>query len=190
MIPRPASIIERLEMISPTAACTQELGRRLGMRLGSGAVVALIGPLGSGKTCLAQGLARGLGVPAAQEVTSPSYTLINQYDGRVPLIHVDLYRLSGEADAEAIGLFELLESAAVTVIEWAERLDAQALGGHLRIELDVAGAVRHVSLTDCGLGVRDLLRELAAWHRGAGNGSGACRDDQPAGEDVKERAWD
>jgi tRNA threonylcarbamoyladenosine biosynthesis protein TsaE len=152
----------RLELTTRSPEATRELGRRLGAMLPAGAVVALIGSLGSGKTCLVQGLARGLGVPESVDVTSPSYTLIHHYPGRHPLVHIDLYRLRGEADADGIGLFEVLHGPCVAVIEWAERLDPALLGDHLRIELRVAGDERRLAITDCGLDAGDLLRELAA----------------------------
>jgi len=101
---------------------TRALGEALARRLSPGDLVALLGDLGAGKTTFVQGLARGLGVPPEVYVTSPSFTLVNEYPGRVPLFHVDLYRLSPE-ETEELGLAEML-SRGVMVVEWAERLPA------------------------------------------------------------------
>jgi tRNA threonylcarbamoyladenosine biosynthesis protein TsaE len=100
---------------------TSEAGRRLAATLTPGSVVLLVGDLGAGKTALVRGLAEGLGVPP-EEVSSPTFTLMQEYrGGRVPLIHVDLYRLDDPREIDELGLEELgLES--VLAIEWAEKL--------------------------------------------------------------------
>lgn len=111
----------RGEFITRSAEETFELGRRVGGRLGGRAVFLLSGDLGSGKTVFAKGLAEGLDIDSA-DVTSPSFTLINIYEGRFRLYHIDLYRLAEGASLE-LGLEEILdEREAVTIIEWAERL--------------------------------------------------------------------
>ncbi len=99
---------------------TRRLGEKLGARLKPGDLVLLFGDLGAGKTTFVQGLARGLGVPPETYVSSPSFALVHEYQGRIPLYHVDLYRLSPE-ETEDLGLAELLSQGAM-VIEWAERL--------------------------------------------------------------------
>lgn len=112
---------EREEIITRSAEETFEVGRRAGERLQGRAVFLLSGDLGAGKTVFAKGLASGLGLDPA-DVTSPSFTLINVYDGRLRLYHIDLYRLDPGACLD-LGLEEILEEeSAVTVIEWAERL--------------------------------------------------------------------
>jgi len=88
--------------------------------LAAGTVIALHGDLGAGKTCLVQGMAKGLGV--AGSVHSPTFTLINEYRGRIPLYHLDLYRLHGEHDAWEIGIDQYLQSDGITAIEWADRI--------------------------------------------------------------------
>ena len=100
---------------------TADVGRRLAPSLNAGAVLLLIGDLGAGKTALVRGLAEGLGVPP-EEVSSPTFTLMQEYrGGRLPLIHVDLYRLNDSREIDELGLEELgLES--VLAIEWAEKL--------------------------------------------------------------------
>jgi tRNA threonylcarbamoyladenosine biosynthesis protein TsaE len=99
------------------------IGRCLGAALGAGDCVALVGDLGAGKTCLTQGIARGLGVSNDFVVTSPTFTLINEYPGRVArMIHMDAYRLAGTADLADMGFDEYLLGGDVLVIEWAEKI--------------------------------------------------------------------
>ena len=109
-----------MKVISRSAEETQALGERLGSRLGRGDVVACIGPLGAGKTCFLQGLARGLGVTA--DVTSLTFVLVNQYRGRVPVYHVDAYRTGSLTELVDVGLEEMLHGEGVTIVEWADKL--------------------------------------------------------------------
>jgi tRNA threonylcarbamoyladenosine biosynthesis protein TsaE len=109
-----------MKVVSRSAEETQTLGERLGARLGRGDVVACIGPLGAGKTCFLQGLARGLGV--VTDVTSPTFVLVNQYRGRLPVYHVDAYRTGSLTELVDVGLEEMLHGEGVTVVEWADRL--------------------------------------------------------------------
>src|SRR5215216_5174799 len=109
------------EFVTRSAEETFELGQRIGEQLNSRAVFLLNGDLGAGKTVFAKGLAEGLDIDST-EVTSPSFTLINVYDGRLRLYHIDLYRLDQGVCTE-LGLEEILdEERAVIIIEWAERL--------------------------------------------------------------------
>jgi tRNA threonylcarbamoyladenosine biosynthesis protein TsaE len=111
------------EWLSRSAEETFDLGRQIGAQLVGGEILLLSGPLGAGKTVFVKGLASALGIDA-EEVTSPSFTLVNPYKGRLSLYHIDLYRLDeGAAAAHAVDLGELLmDEQAVIVIEWAERL--------------------------------------------------------------------
>ena len=95
---------------------------KIGRQLNPGDVVALIGDLGVGKTCLTQGIARGAGVYQDQTVNSPSYILINEYEGKIPVYHIDLYRLQQLEDIVALGLEEYLNGDGICVIEWADRM--------------------------------------------------------------------
>lgn len=99
---------------------TAAIGRRLAVSLPDGGVVALVGPLGSGKTVFVKGLAAGLGLPA-RSATSPTFTLINEYEGQPPLVHVDLYRLTGQLEIDGLGLEEYFDAPGVVAVEWAER---------------------------------------------------------------------
>ena len=102
---------------------TQNLGETFGKTLKPGDVVALIGDLGTGKTCLTQGIARGIGIAAGEVVSSPSYILINEYNGKIPIYHIDLYRLENIAEIADLGIGEYIDSDGVCIIEWAERME-------------------------------------------------------------------
>ncbi len=112
------------QIISRRPEDTRALGQLLGELAGAGLVVLLNGDLGAGKTCFAQGVARGLGVSQATPVTSPSYTLLNIHHGRLPLYHFDLYRLSQVDDLAELGYDEFAEGDGLTLVEWADRMTA------------------------------------------------------------------
>ena len=119
-------------------AATVRLGQRLAERLGPGDCVALIGELGAGKTVLVRGIAAGLGADA-KLVSSPTYVLVQEYPGRVPVYHVDLYRLgTAEADLAELGLDEMLAEG-VVLIEWADRAGPSLPRPHWRIEIAPEG---------------------------------------------------
>lgn len=114
---------------------TQEIGVKIGSQLRPGDVVALIGDLGVGKTCLTQGIARGADIYQDQTVNSPSYILINEYDGKIPVYHIDLYRLEQLEDIVALGLEEYLEGDGICVIEWADRMSELLPENHIRVKI-------------------------------------------------------
>ncbi len=107
-------------LVTQTPEETRQIGCALGKGLMGGEVIALIGDLGSGKTSFVQGLALGLGIPPA-EITSPTFTIIHEHQGRLPLVHVDLYRLERLEAIEALGVVDYFDEERVAVIEWAER---------------------------------------------------------------------
>lgn len=109
-------------VISASPEETWRLGETLGSRLGRGDTVCLYGDLGAGKTSFSYGIALGLDVKE-QPITSPTFTFVNEYQGRVPFYHIDLYRLKGAEELENIGFEEYIESEGVAVIEWAERAE-------------------------------------------------------------------
>lgn len=119
---------------------TRALGRRLGARLGPGDLVGLRGPLGAGKTRLVQGLCEGLGVRPG-EVASPTFALVNTYAGRVPVFHVDLYRVAGIAEVEDTGLLDLIGDG-VTLVEWIDRAPELAGEDALLVDLEDLGGDR------------------------------------------------
>ncbi len=116
-------------------SATKRFGKKLGSIAQPGDVVFLIGGLGAGKTTLTQSIALGLEVPANMYVTSPSFALLHEYHGRIPLFHMDCYRLSGEEDIEGAGLVEFIGCNGLTVIEWPDRLGDLTPSERLEIEI-------------------------------------------------------
>ena len=113
---------------------TQAFGEEIGKKLVEGDVVALTGELGAGKTCLAQGLGWGLGIDRKLYLTSPSFTLIKEYQGRIPVYHIDLFRLDSVEEMDEFLLQDYLGKG-VTIIEWAEKIETLLPAKHLRIEI-------------------------------------------------------
>ena len=111
-----------LIVISGNSEETFFIGKTIGENLTVTDIVALVGELGTGKTCLTQGIARGIGVPEGNRITSPSFTLINEYQGRMMLYHFDLYRLSKSSEMDDMGYEEYLFGKGVSVIEWADKV--------------------------------------------------------------------
>jgi tRNA threonylcarbamoyladenosine biosynthesis protein TsaE len=125
---------EPIALIARDAEATRAVGASLGRAAQPGDVVCLFGELGVGKTQLAKGIAAGLGV--SDTVSSPSFVLMAEYEGRLPLFHIDLYRLANVADALAGGLIDDRQASGVTVIEWAERLDGWLPAARLDISIE------------------------------------------------------
>jgi len=140
---------------------TRVLGQTVGELADAGTVLALKGDLGSGKTVFVQGLAKGLGVPADFYVTSPSYTLINEYPGRCNLFHVDLYRVGSLEEIEDIGLFDILHGNNVVAVEWADRIAQDLYPDHTRMQITIVDAsTREIDFVPYGHTGNDLLRKL------------------------------
>ena len=140
---------------SPQA--TQELAEALGRAARAGDVILLQGPLGAGKTCFAQGFARGLGVKTV--VKSPTFVLVTQHQGRVPLTHVDLYRIEGAHSLDELGLEERGEGT-VLLVEWGEKL-ATRLSDGLVVEIEVGeGDARVLKPSPLGPRGREWLGDL------------------------------
>ena len=138
-----------------------QLGAAIGRAAQAGDVIALVGPLGAGKTTLIQAMARGLGV--TERVTSPSFTLVHEHRGRLPFYHVDLYRLS-DAEAEGLGLEEFLGGEGVAAVEWAERLPAGAYADVLQVAIAFGDAdvARRIALQARGPRSEALLERVEA----------------------------
>ncbi len=111
-----------IHLKSNSAKKTIEIGKTLGTHLLPGSVICLTGELGAGKTCLIKGMAEGLGVKS-KEVSSPTFIIIREYKGRLPLYHIDLYRIGIVDDIRDIGMEEIIYGNGVTAIEWAERIN-------------------------------------------------------------------
>jgi len=125
--------------VSQSPQETVSWGEALGKRLKPSQVVALIGELGAGKTCLIKGIAKGLKVHSKDEVHSPSFTLINEYSGKVPIYHMDLYRLDSEDEFCELGYEDYFYGDGVTLVEWAERIKSLLPKGTIKIKLKVKG---------------------------------------------------
>ena len=113
---------ESFQYILKNLPDTEVLGRQLGQLAQPGDVILLYGDLGVGKTTLTQFIAQGLDVPEDQYVSSPSFALMHEYPGRLPLFHMDCYRLAGEEDMEGAGLADYIGGSGLTIIEWPDRL--------------------------------------------------------------------
>jgi tRNA threonylcarbamoyladenosine biosynthesis protein TsaE len=146
------------EIASRSAASTRALGQRLGKRLRAGDVILLSGELGAGKTVFTQGIAEGLGAPG--QVSSPSFVLMNEYQGRERLFHVDLYRISEPEEAEYLGLEDYSEGG-VLVLEWPERAPEYLPVEHLLVRIAYAEGGRTLSLAPRGARAEELAAALA-----------------------------
>jgi len=151
-----------LDFISHSQAQTRRFGARLGELLQGGDVICLAGELGAGKTCLAQGIGRGLGIE--EPITSPSFTLINEYrqeQARLPFYHTDLYRLGEVKEVLTLGLDEYFYGEGVCVIEWADRAPEALPAEHLWIELRyIDESNRGLLMKAVGKRYEELLREF------------------------------
>jgi tRNA threonylcarbamoyladenosine biosynthesis protein TsaE len=132
---------------------TMQFGERLGRHLSGGDVLAFTGDLGAGKTVLTRGVALGLGIPADQ-VSSPTFTLIQEYSGPTPLIHVDVYRLEQSSELSALGLEEYFTPTTIVIIEWAERFPQILPSDHLVVRLEHGTTANIRLVTVSGIGSR------------------------------------
>ena len=152
---------KHIQITTRSTVQNRKLGQTLGAAIHQPIVIALTGDLGSGKTAFVQGLAKGLGVSEKYYITSPTFTLINEYPGRHPLFHVDLYRIEHVAELEEIGLDEVLHEDAVIAIEWAERLSIDTLPSHLELYLKIIGKnIRQIEIFAYGQPIVNLLKTL------------------------------
>jgi tRNA threonylcarbamoyladenosine biosynthesis protein TsaE len=134
MAPPPGSRTEFPTLVAPTAEAMRRLGARLGQVMRVGDVVGLVGPLGSGKTTFAQGMAEGLGVPPDRHIASPTFALVSEHPGRVTFVHADLYRIEHAADLVELGLEESYDRAAAAV-EWLDHFPDLAPADHLEVTI-------------------------------------------------------
>ena len=122
-------------IICKTAQDMENLGRWIGKKCVPGSVVSLRGSLGAGKTVLAKGVARDLGIQEA--IVSPTFTLVQEYEGRIPMYHMDLYRITSEEDFQMIGGEDMLYSDGVCLIEWSEIINSMLPSGTLFVQITV-----------------------------------------------------
>ena len=154
----------KLNKTTHSFAETQKIARNIGTSIQEPAVIALAGDLGSGKTTFVQGLARGLEIPPEYYITSPTFTLINRYPGRIPLFHVDLYRIEDPLEVEDIGLIEIMNGRGVVAIEWADRLcgdlPAERVALYFEILPDETRNITAVGYGDREVGLLDKIDTL------------------------------
>ena len=158
----------------PNLRITLALGRSLGEIAQAGEVITLAGSLGAGKTTLTQAIGEGLQVPESCYITSPTFSLLHEYPGRLPLYHLDLYRLSDETEIEDLGLLEYIYGTGLTVIEWPDRLGSLMPTDRLHIELIMLSeTARQAEITGHG-GKWDekiaALRDSQEWRSQCCNG--------------------
>jgi tRNA threonylcarbamoyladenosine biosynthesis protein TsaE len=150
-----------LTVVTTSPEETIGVGRKLGALLEAGEVVALKGTLGSGKTWFTKGLALGLGVHPDTVITSPSFALVNEYEGRCRFFHMDLYRLSGPLEFASAGLEEFLFDSGVAAVEWADRVP-EALPEQ-RIDVDLAiinDCGRQITLSGCHPRAVEIIKSM------------------------------
>lgn len=148
-----------MEYISADVRDTQRLATRLGELAAPGTVLVLEGPLGAGKTSFVQGLAKGLGI--TEVVNSPTFTLIKEYSGRIPLYHFDFYRLQTPAELWDLGFDEYLAGEGVCALEWGERFLQLLPQEFVQISIDYGGgSQRRISLKPFGVAACRLVKEL------------------------------
>lgn len=124
-----------MRYISKSAEETEAIGKELGSKLKKGQVVSLRGSLGAGKTVFAKGIARALGIN--ESIVSPTFTLVQEYDGAEKLFHLDIYRLSGEDEFESMGGEEFLYPDGITLIEWSEKIEDMLPDDTLFINIEI-----------------------------------------------------
>jgi tRNA threonylcarbamoyladenosine biosynthesis protein TsaE len=152
---------ERWQFEAADLAATEALGRRLAAVLFPGAVVALVGQLGAGKTHLVRAVAAGLGLADERAVSSPTFVLIQEYVARLPVYHFDAYRLRGAGEFADLGVHEYFEGKGVSLVEWADRVEPCLPDEHLRVEIEATGpTARRFTFEGRGARYEDAVRRL------------------------------
>lgn len=156
------SAAERVIVSTNSPEETLALGRALGEALVGGLVIGLVGTLGAGKTQLVKGIALGNAVPDVRQVTSPTFTLLQEYTGRLTLFHLDAYRLPNPTALAAIGFDELIRPDSVVIVEWADRAEEILPPDLLRIAISSIGeVVRRLELTAIGATAKGVLDRIS-----------------------------
>lgn len=140
-----------MEIISNSPLETEELGAQLGSLLFPGAVVALLGGLGTGKTCFVRGLVSSVAPQSSHLVASPTFAIMNSYSGNTPVYHFDFYRLAGDNDIAELGFDEYFQGDGICVIEWSERLSDLLPDDYVTVEFEYSGEhKRSITMTARG----------------------------------------
>jgi len=154
-------------LISKSARQTRSLGRRLGRLMQGGEIIGLVGELGAGKTCFVRGVAEGLDVGKEAWIRSPTFTLINEYHGRFPVYHIDLYRIGSANELEGLDLREYLYSDGVSLIEWFERLPLAEVDECLELRFAHGrGNERELVFIPHGRRYEDIVERMRGTQRG------------------------
>ena len=154
--------MSKIEIISKSVDQTIELGKNIGRSIPPGSVVSLVGNLGAGKTHLIKGIAEGLDVPDVEEVTSPTFTLMNEYEGRLMIYHIDAWRLQDSGQLEAVGFDELCCGPGIILVEWADRTSSIVDSYnpiHIQIE-HLSDTTRKITLSDLPQEIQSAIASL------------------------------
>lgn len=154
---------QTITFISKSETDTQKFGTLLGSLLTEGCVVAVTGQLGAGKTYLTKGIAKGLGVEDSKTVTSPTFTLINEYHGRIPIYHIDAYRLRNSDEMVGLGSDEIFGSKSVSIVEWAENVKECLPDDFLSVSIVIDDNFkRHIKIVSSGTESDKIINQLTA----------------------------
>ena len=152
--------MKQLTFELPDPEATHALGVFIGEHLLPGDTIAAIGDLGAGKTALAQGVARGLGVPDEHYVNSPTFSILQIHPGRCPFYHMDLYRIADEDELLGLGLDECFDGDGVAYVEWPNRVPGLVPTNALIASIEIRGASRSIQLRSRGDGTSSLFERL------------------------------
>jgi tRNA threonylcarbamoyladenosine biosynthesis protein TsaE len=156
-----SSLKHRIVIQTERVSETIRIGKSIGGHLLSGDVVALVGELGAGKTQFIKGLAAGAGIGNTAYISSPSFTLIHEYPGKIPFYHVDLFRLEGEKEAEELGLEEYFQGGGITAIEWADKIPSLLPSKNLFIHIAYVGKnSRSLEIIGRGKRYQELVSQI------------------------------
>ena len=148
-------------VLSTSARMTMSLGRKLARLVKGGEIIGLCGELGTGKTAFVRGFCEGIGVSQTAWVRSPTFTLINEYQGRLPVYHIDLYRIGRTEEIAALNLREYLYSDGVSLIEWIECLPPDEIDEYLEVSLaHNSGSKRQMTFTAHGKQYEEMVKQL------------------------------
>jgi len=151
--------VKSFVVLSSSAGQTRNIGMKLGKVTGAGDIILLVGSLGAGKTCLTQGIARGLGIH--EYTVSPSFVLVREYQGKLPLYHIDLYRLERLEEVSQLGLDDYFSGNGVCVVEWADKGLGVLPQEHLLIEIEIISPIkRKLKFVPIGKRYLEILLKL------------------------------